>query len=160
MLCPAYSTPEGAGSDYLTLRSSVAAEPHLQDLPDHADLLQVFITDEIAGMDALLRRFSGELGAESTIFGGDEGAARLDHFRRRVCEHNILVVSRFYSCLKMPRLATLLAMSPAETEEQLSELVVKGALAAKIDRPAGLVRFEVSRESSQVRCNCAFLDYQ
>jgi 26S proteasome regulatory subunit N5 len=151
VLCPAYSTPEGAGSDYLTLRATVATDPHLQDLPDHNELLQVFITEEILGMDALLKRVSEELHTESSIFGGDDGRARLDHFRQRVCEHNILVVSHFYSRLKMPRLATLLSMSQSDTEEQLSDLVVKGALAAKIDRPAGLVRFEVARESSQAR---------
>lgn len=81
----------------------------------------------------------------ATIFGGEEVAVRLDHFRRCVCKHNILVVSRFYSRLKMPCLAILLAMSPAETEEQLLELVVRGALAAQIGRPAGLVRSEAWR---------------
>jgi hypothetical protein len=61
-------------------------------------------------------------------------AERLDHFRRRVCKYTILVVSRFHSRLKMPHLATLLAMSPAEAEQQLSELVAKGALAATAEQ--------------------------
>jgi hypothetical protein len=41
VLCPAYSTEEGAASDYLTLRATVAADARLQDIPDHNELLQV-----------------------------------------------------------------------------------------------------------------------
>lgn len=155
VLCPAYSTAEGAGSDYATLRATVAGDARLQDVPDHSDLLQVFITDEIAGVEALTARYSGEMTQQSSIFGGEAGAARRDDFRRRVGEHNVLVVARYYSRLRLPRLATLLAVPEADAEAQLSDLAVKGAVTAKIDRPAGLVRFEMAHDSSQVCAGCS-----
>ena len=52
-------------------------------------------------------------------------------------EHNILVVCKYYSRIRLARLAQLLDLPPAETERHLSDMVVAGALSAKIDRPAG-----------------------
>ena len=63
------------------------------------------------------------------------------HSRRlRVTEHNILVVGRFYARIRMSRLAQLLDLPVPEAEKHLSDMVVAGALAAKIDRPAGECR--------------------
>jgi 26S proteasome regulatory subunit N5 len=150
VLCPAYSTAEGAGSDYVTLRSTVSADSRLQDIPDHNDLLQIFITEEVTGVDALMSRFAAEIQAQEGIFGGEAGKKRLEDFRRRICEHNALAVCKYYSQLRLPRLATLLNLSIDAAEEQLSDLVVKGAIEAKIDRPAGLVKFGTVQESTEV----------
>ena len=38
-----------------------------------------------------------------------------------------------------------------QTEEQVSEMVVKAALPAKIDRPAGIIRFGAVKRPEQVR---------
>ena len=57
--------------------------------------------------------------------------------RLRVTEHNVLVVCKYYSRIRLARLAQLLDLPPAETERHLSDMVVAGALSAKIDRPAG-----------------------
>jgi 26S proteasome regulatory subunit N5 len=45
----------------------------------------------------------------------------------------------------MQRLAQLLDLTPDEAEKRLSELVVGGSLTARIDRPAGIVRFAKRR---------------
>ena len=57
--------------------------------------------------------------------------------RLRVTEHNILVVCKYYSRIRLARLAQLLDLPVAEAERHLSNMVVGGALSAKIDRPAG-----------------------
>lgn len=57
--------------------------------------------------------------------------------RLRVTEHNILVVCQYYSRIRMARLAQLLDLPLADAEKHLSDMVVAGALTAKIDRPAG-----------------------
>ena len=57
--------------------------------------------------------------------------------RLRVTEHNLLVVSKYYARIRLGRLAELLDLPPAEAERHLSDMVVAGAVAAKIDRPAG-----------------------
>ena len=60
--------------------------------------------------------------------------------RLRVTEHNILVVCKYYSRIRLARLAQLLDLPVAEAERHLSDMVVSGALSAKIDRPAGAPR--------------------
>jgi len=59
-------------------------------------------------------------------------------YRLRVTEHNILVIAKYYSRIGMERLATLLDLPVADAEKHLSDMVVAGNVAAKIDRPAGL----------------------
>jgi 26S proteasome regulatory subunit N5 len=122
------------------------------------------------------------------VFAGEYGARRLADLKLRVVEHNVLVVSKYYTRITTARLAELLDLKPEEVrvcvcvcvcvpgvrtstvheslsaaacllprrgcidtpqscaparttqaEKQLSELVVSKAVAAKIDRPAGLV---------------------
>ena len=63
---------------------------------------------------------------------GERGASRL-----RVTEHNILVLCKYYTRIRMARLAQLLDLPLADAEKHLSDMVVAGALTAKIDRPAG-----------------------
>jgi PCI domain len=57
--------------------------------------------------------------------------------RLRVTEHNILVVAKYYSRIRMERLAMLLDLPAADSEKHLSDMVVAGHVTAKIDRPAG-----------------------
>ncbi len=52
-------------------------------------------------------------------------------------EHNILVVAKYYSRIRMERLAMLLDLPAADSEKHLSDMVVAGHVTAKIDRPAG-----------------------
>lgn len=58
--------------------------------------------------------------------------------RLRVTEHNILVVAKYYSRIRMERLAMLLDLPAADSEKHLSDMVVAGHVTAKIDRPAGV----------------------
>ena len=72
----------------------------------------------------------------------------------RVTEHNILVVCKYYSRIRLARLAQLLDLPPAETERHLSDMVVAGALSAKIDRPAGARRNDWPSRSGILARNC------
>lgn len=140
-LCPAFSTAEGSASDYATLRGGVVADAHLAELPEHAALLEVFTTREISGIPPLLARYGAEMDAEADIFGGDDGEKRRADFKARVTEHNLLVAAQYYSRLRLGRLAALLGLPEADAEARLCELVVAGAVDARIDRPAGIVTF-------------------
>jgi 26S proteasome regulatory subunit N5 len=64
-----------------------------------------------------------------------------DTLRSRVIEHNIRVVARYYTKIRLSRLAQLLALTPQEVEERLSMMVALEDIAVRIDRPAGLVMF-------------------
>mmetsp|Transcript_17895 Transcript_17895/g.47606 ORF Transcript_17895/g.47606 Transcript_17895/m.47606 type:complete len:259 (-) Transcript_17895:109-885(-) len=71
--------------------------------------------------------------------------------RERVAEHNLRVVSTYFTRIRLGRLAELLGMTEAEAEKKLTEEVSDSkALWAKIDRPAGIVLFAKPLEPSQV----------
>lgn len=150
MLCPAYSTAEGSASDYHTLCKTVSGDPHLADLADHKDLLDAVLRQEVSGVAGMLARHGAEMDAEEDIFGGEDGAARREDFKKRITEHNIMVVAKYYSRLSLDRLATVLGLSKDEAEESLAGLVIKHAVAAKIDRPAGIVCFTPAQGPVQV----------
>jgi len=71
-----------------------------------------------------------------------EGAsARWDMLKKRVVQHNIKVISEYYEHLHTARFCELIGLSDKEAEEELSELVCSKFVYAKIDRPAGQIRF-------------------
>lgn len=70
--------------------------------------------------------------------------------RRRVIEHNVRVVAKYYTRIRLPRLMYLLGLEPDETERYLSELVTTKTVYARIDRPAGVVSFAKPRQPDDV----------
>ena len=50
----------------------------------------------------------------SDIFGGESGEKRKKDLHSRVIEHNILIISKYYSQMQISRLATLLDLSAEE----------------------------------------------
>lgn len=75
------------------------------------------------------------------------GVARWGALHKRTIEHNIRVISRYYTQITMTRLTQLLDLAPAETESFLSDLVSKGTIFAKIDRPSGRISFKPATET-------------
>lgn len=61
--------------------------------------------------------------------------------RLRVIEHNIYTLSGYYSRITTTRLAQMLDLTEDEAESRLCEMVTGSGLAAKVDRPAGIIRF-------------------
>ena len=126
---------------------SVKANLKLSDLPAHQALVKQFCTKEIIHWTTLQERYSQELAEETELFGGDKGVKRVDDLKLRVIEHNMLVIAAYYSRMSLARLSELLCLTPEETEKHLSACVVDKSVAAKIDRPAGLVDFTASKSS-------------
>ena len=58
--------------------------------------------------------YSTEISSMEDIFGGEAGAKRKKDLHLRVTEHNILVISKYYSQMQISRLATLLDLSEEE----------------------------------------------
>jgi 26S proteasome regulatory subunit N5 len=119
----------------------------LSDLPAHEALIKQFCTKEIIHWTTLQERYAGEIAAETELFGGEKGAKRVEDLKLRVIEHNMLVIAAYYSRMSLSRLSELLCLSPEETEKHLSSCVVDKSVAAKIDRPAGLVNFSAAKSS-------------
>jgi len=59
-------------------------------------------------------------------------------------------MSKYYTRVHLKRMATLLDLTVAETEEFLSNLVVSKTVEAKIDRLAGTVSFQRPKDPNDV----------
>jgi len=128
-----------------TMLHNVKGNLKLSDLPAHETLIKQFCTKEIIHWTTLQERFATEMAAETEIFGGEKGTKRVNDLKLRVIEHNMLVISTYYSRISLARLAELLCLSAEDTEKHLSSCVVDKSVSAKIDRPAGLVDFTAAK---------------
>jgi 26S proteasome regulatory subunit N5 len=129
----------------------VAQEAKLADIPKYNELLQGFIAQEILPWGTVDTDLGPSLKAtpsfdQTTV----EGKKRYEDLRRRVVEHNIRVMSKYYSCIKMARLTELLELPQAQVEEFLSDLVVHKTVYAKMDRPNGIVSFRKPQDPTDV----------
>jgi|EP00427_Karlodinium_veneficum_P022508 26S proteasome regulatory subunit N5 len=112
----------------------------LEKVPVFQTLVKIFIRQELATWPLADEK---ELKAHAVFQDQphEGGAARWEMFRKRLNQHNIKVVSKYYDQIQTPRLCELLGLSDKETEEELSELVCGKFVHAKIDRPAGTIKF-------------------
>ncbi|KAI4089310.1 MAG: hypothetical protein L6R37_008070 [Teloschistes peruensis] len=75
---------------------------------------------------------------------------RYQDLRKRVIEHNVRVVAKYYTRIRFPRLTQLLDLDEEETERYISELVTAKTVYAKIDRPNRVVVFAKARKPDEV----------
>jgi 26S proteasome regulatory subunit N5 len=139
-----YAVLAPASSDRTTLMGAAAAEARLDGLPGYKALLATFTAKEVVWWPAFEEAHASEMGACEDVFGGEAGspgAARREALRSRIIEHNIHTAAGYYSRLPTPRLAALLGLAADDAERRVADMVTGGALAAKIDRPAGIIRF-------------------
>ena len=117
----------------------------LAELPMYKELVRLFTTQEIFHFTEL----SEPLKAELTALGGDFPTSKADKmlevFHKRVTEHNLNVISSYYTRITLERLAALLELEIGAMESQLCGMVSAKQIYARIDRPAGVVSFEQPR---------------
>jgi len=68
--------------------------------------------------------------------------------QRRINQHNIRVVQKYYSRIALRRLSELLELSLESTEEELRDMVSYMGFKAKINRPEGYVYFPKGTETA------------
>jgi 26S proteasome regulatory subunit N5 len=69
--------------------------------------------------------------------------------RKRIVQHNIRVISKWYDQIRFPRICSLLGLDAASAEACISELAADKAVFAKLDRPAGIVVFARPRPATE-----------
>lgn len=122
-------------------------EKKIAQLPSFKSLLDKFTTKEIIQWPLKLEAdWSAQLGS---LLEGEEGKEREETLNTRVMQHNIRVVSEFYSRISTDRLAELLQLDTDRTESLLSEMVSSKQLYAKIDRCAERVKFSQKQTPNQ-----------
>ncbi|KAG5611891.1 hypothetical protein MTR67_019756 [Solanum verrucosum] len=133
-----------------SLHNSTLEDKNLSEIPHFRLLLKQLITMEVIQWTALWNTFKDEFENEKNMPGGTLGDKAAEDLKLRVIEHNILVVSKYYSRITLKRLAVLLCLDIQEAEKHLSEMVVSKALVAKIDRPMGIVCFQPPKDSNDI----------
>lgn len=88
--------------------------------------------------------------ATADASGDTKAFRRWEDFRKRVIEHNVRVIAKYYTRVQFSRLTQLLDLSEDETEKYISELVTAKTIYAKIDRPARLVSFKKPSDADDV----------
>ncbi|GMH03892.1 hypothetical protein Nepgr_005731 [Nepenthes gracilis] len=133
-----------------SLLNSTLEDKNLSEIPLFKSLLKQLVTMEVIQWTAFWEAYKDEFGNEKNLLGGSLVDKAAEDLRQRIIEHNILVVSNYYSRITLKRLADLLCLGIQEAEKHLSEMVVSKALVAKIDRPMGVVCFQVAKDSNEI----------
>eukprot|EP00388_Colpodella_angusta_P009755 GDKJ01025787.1.p1 GENE.GDKJ01025787.1~~GDKJ01025787.1.p1 ORF type:complete len:431 (+),score=126.70 GDKJ01025787.1:32-1324(+) len=78
---------------------------------------------------------------------GDE---RFKTLEQRVVEHNIRLMSKGFSSIKISRFAELLGLEKSRAEKSLAAMVSDKHITALIDRPAGVIKFGAVKSSTEL----------
>ncbi|GAB2222146.1 hypothetical protein Droror1_Dr00013348 [Drosera rotundifolia] len=133
-----------------SLLNSTLEDKNLSEIPKFKSLLKHLVTMEVIQWTALWDAYKDEFENEKNFLGGALGDRAAEDLKQRIIEHNILVVSKYYARITLKRLADLLCLSIQEAEKHLADMVVSKALVAKIDRPQGIVSFQVTKDSNDI----------
>lgn len=131
--------------------------------PEDAKLLRLFTVPEIMRWPIVAEQYGPHL-TSSDIFStsldtdaaakpsgqDDKAHQRWNDLRKRVIEHNVRTIAKYYTRVRTARLTELLDLPESETESYISELVTSGTIYARIDRPAGVVSFVRKRDADDV----------
>lgn len=123
--------------------------------PTEAQLLKLFTVTELMRWPSIEQNYGPQL-TSTDIFSAKENQkdpkshTRWLDFRKRVIEHNVRVIAKYYTRIHFSRLTKLLDLPPQETEKYISDLVVNKTIYARIDRPAQVVSFEKKRDADEV----------
>jgi len=112
----------------------------LDKVPVFQQVIKIFLRQEIAAWPLAHEQEirSHPVFQDSPLEGGE---ARWTLLKKRVVQHNIKVISGYYEQIHTKRLCELLGLTDKEVEAELSELVCSKFVFAKIDRPAGTIKF-------------------
>ncbi|KAI1853933.1 hypothetical protein JX265_012618 [Neoarthrinium moseri] len=125
-------------------------------IEEDARLLKLFTLHELMRWPEVAKIFGPRLcstdifDSKSDVSGDDKAYQRWEDLRKRVIEHNVRVVAKYYTRIGMKRLTQLLDLTPEETEKYISELVCSKTVFARIDRPAQVVNFAKPRDVDDI----------
>ena len=78
-----------------------------------------------------------------------DGTDLSDDLIKSSLQHNLKVAEKFYSSVKIERLANLIGSTPIDVEKQMKFMIGKKQINALIDQPAKMVIFTKERSQSQ-----------
>jgi len=139
------------GSQQVDMMHRVKQVVEKFDLPDFSAALTLFTTKEVISSSSV-ENLRAKL--FSHVFSADLDQDVLvplqKSFRSRVIEHNLRVISSYYTRVSTSRLCSITELSQDELEQFLSEMFCNGDIAVKIDRPAGVIDFAKTKRTETV----------
>lgn len=133
------------------LINRIQTDTNLKKLELQHRLVQSFITQELMRWPIIKEMYHSELEL-SDVFNPkfETSTKHWEDLRNRVIEHNLRVISTYYTRITLARLNELLDLKESETEQFISLLVNQGTIYGKINRPAKLVEFAKPKDSNEL----------
>ena len=122
----------------------------MEQLPQMKAVLAVFTTKEVTPWRVFEAEYGAYLRASPEFADSAFAETQWEGLQTRLSEHNIRVMSTYYSRMRTTRMAELLELPEADAERHLSNLVSSGTVYAKIDRPARIVVFKKKDDPNDV----------
>lgn len=86
-------------------------DSNLSKVPLFRELLKSFITNELMQWSVIEQNYGAELKKFSIFDGSDSGRKHYEDLHKRVIEHNIRVISKYYQRITIKKLTVLLDLS-------------------------------------------------
>eukprot|EP01062_Namystynia_karyoxenos_P055183 TRINITY_DN4590_c1_g7_i1.p1 TRINITY_DN4590_c1_g7~~TRINITY_DN4590_c1_g7_i1.p1 ORF type:complete len:488 (+),score=226.54 TRINITY_DN4590_c1_g7_i1:100-1563(+) len=137
--CAAFS-PWNKRADRLELVAKYAGERIARGLSNYQLIAKQFQSKELIHWPQFAER-NADLRQHPVFAAMTEGDERWEALRLRVTQHNIKVISRYYQRLNLKRLAQLIDLDEARTEQSVCDMVIAKDLWARVDRIDGVVTF-------------------
>lgn len=139
------------------LINRVAGEKYLDEITEYKKLLKAFTTLELISWNFLVAQYEGLLRRgtptclATDVFQPDTelGETRWKDFKSRIVEHNIRIMAKYYSRIRLQRMSQLLDLTTDEAEEVLSYMVVNKTIWAKVDRLEGIINFTAQKHPNE-----------
>ncbi|KAL6940473.1 proteasome regulatory particle subunit [Hanseniaspora vineae] len=128
----------------------IQLDNNLKKLEPQESLIKLFTTPELMRWPALKSEYSSVLNTIDEEILAFKQSKHWDDLYKRVIEHNLRVISQYYTRIKLGRLNELLDLQENQTEQFISDLVNQGIIYAKINRPLKIVNFEKPKNSSEL----------
>lgn len=121
-----------------------------EEVPVAVNILRLMLSTELISWNLFCDTFKIEL-EKLTMFnvGNKHGIRCWRELIFRIIEHNIRIISMYYIRITMKRISELLELTAEKCEEILCRMIGERLVRAKIDRPAGIVVFDVDRMANE-----------
>lgn len=130
----------GGGRSTAASSGAGAGESKAMETDDDAD------ADAGEGEHEPLGDAAGWTGGAATT---TEGPTLWRLLKKRVCQHNLRVLAKYYQRIGLLRASELLGVPVEPLEAELGAMVSGGDLHARIDRPSGVVTFAAPRTAAE-----------
>lgn len=127
----------------------IQLDNNVKKLEVQESLIKIFTTQELMRWPIVKSTYEPVLNADNVAFTADH-PDHWEELQKRVIEHNLRVISEYYSRITLARLNELLDLTESQTETYISNLVNQGIIYAKVNRPAKIVNFEKPKDSSEL----------